>query len=103
MWGGAGSASVGGTAGRLMHGWHESILTALPDETREHKADYVPSSEGAARGKKDGRAGGYVESWQGVRRRGEGRGIGLKSRINLKIGSKNGLRGRWGFGLMEAR
>ena len=57
----------------------------------------------AARGKKDGRVGGYVESWQGVTRRGEGRGIGLKSRINLKIGTKNGLRGRWGFGLMEAR
>ena len=75
----------------------------LLDERREHKADYVPSSEGAARGKKDGRAGGYVESWQGVRRRGEGRGFGLKSRINLKIGSKNGLRWRAGFGLMEAR
>ena len=59
--------------------------------------------KGPARGKKDGRAGGYVESWQGVRRRAEGRGIGLKSRINLKIGSKNGLRGLAGFGLMEAR
>ena len=58
---------------------------------------------GGARGKKDGRAGGYVESWQGVRKRGEGRGIGLKSRINLKIGSKNGLPGRWGLGPVEAR
>ena len=75
----------------------------LLDERKEHKADYVPWSKRPARGKKDGRAGGYVESWQGVRRRGEGRGFGLKSRINLKIGTKNGLRGRWGFGLMEAR
>jgi hypothetical protein len=75
----------------------------LLDERREHKADYVPSSEGAARGKKDGRAAGYVESWQGVRRQAEGPGFGLKSRLNLKIGSKNGLRGLAGFGLMEAR
>jgi len=75
----------------------------LLDKRREHKADYVPSSEAAARGKKDGRAGGYVESWQGVRRRGEARGFGLKSRINLKIWSKNGVPGRWGFGPMEAR
>ena len=91
------------TAGRLMHGGMWSILYILLDKTREHKADYVPSSEAAARGKKDGRAGGYVESWQGVRRRGEGRGFGLKSRINLKIRSKNGLRWRWGFGPMKAR
>ena len=42
VWGGTGSASVGGTAGRLMRGGMESILSRLPDETREHKADYVP-------------------------------------------------------------
>jgi hypothetical protein len=75
----------------------------LLDERREHKADYVPSLEGAARAKKDARARPYIESWQGVRRRGEGRRFGLKSRINLKIGSKNGLRWLAGFGLMEAR
>ena len=54
-------------------------------------------------GKNDGRVGCYVESWQGVRRRGEGRGFGLKSRINLKIWTQNGLRWLAGFGLMEAR
>jgi hypothetical protein len=80
-----------------------SIFFFLLDERREHKADYVPYLEGAARGKKDGLTGGYVESWQGVRRRGDGPGIGLKSRINLKIGTKNGLRWRAGFDLMEAR
>ena len=69
----------------------------------EHKADYVLSSEGAAMGKKDGWTGGYVESWQGVRKRGEGRGFGLMSRINLKIWVKNGLRWRAGFGLMEGQ
>ncbi|MGZ3337051.1 MAG: hypothetical protein ACXWOV_18125, partial [Isosphaeraceae bacterium] len=62
------AASGNGTAGRLMRGGMESILTSLLDETRGHKADYVPSLEGAARGKKDGRAGSYVESWQGVRK-----------------------------------
>jgi hypothetical protein len=75
----------------------------LLDERRGHKADYVPYWEGVARGKKDGRAGGYVESWQGVRRRSAGWRFGLKSRINPKIRSKNGLRWLAGFGLMEAR
>ena len=75
----------------------------LLDERREHKADYVPWSEGAARGENSGLTGGYVESWQGVMELGEGRRFGLKSRVNLKIGTKNGLRWRAGFGLMGAR
>ena len=78
-------------------------FSSVLDERPEHKANYVPSSEGAARGQKDGRAGGYVESSQGVTDRGEGRGIGLTSRINLKIGTKKGVPGRWGFGPVEAR
>ena len=40
---------------------------------------------------------------KGLGGEGEGRRIGLRSRINLKIGTKNGLRWRAGFGLMEAR
>ena len=73
------AVSVGRTAGRLMRGGMWSILPRLPAERSGHKADYVLSSEGGARGKKDGWVGGYVESWQGVRKRGEGRGSGLKS------------------------
>jgi hypothetical protein len=81
----------------------KSILTSLLDETREHKADYVPSYRGGARGKNFAGARRYVASWQWVRRRGEGRGIGLMSRINLKIEAKIGLRWLAGFGLIEAQ
>src|SRR5271166_5926793 len=52
----AGSAALGGTAGRLMRGGMESILTSLLDETREHKADYGPWSKQAARGQNPGQA-----------------------------------------------
>ena len=62
-----------------MGGGGGSILISLPDETWEHKADYVPLSKGPARGENSGRAGCYVESWQWVRKLGEGTGSGLKS------------------------
>ena len=39
--GGAGSASAGRTASRLMRGGMESIRVLLPDEIRKHEADYV--------------------------------------------------------------
>ena len=57
----------------------------LPDERPEHKADYVPSFHGAARGKDFATATTYVESRQGLKKWGEGRGSGLKSRITGKI------------------
>src|SRR5208337_5338441 len=75
----------------------------LPAEREGHKADYGTYLEGPARGENSARIRRYVESWQGVRRLGEGRTIGLKSRFNPKIMSKSGLCWRVGFSLMEAR
>ena len=66
----ASSASGMATAGRVGEGvW--SMTMILPDETREHKADYVPSSEGAARRQKDGRKGVISSGSRGLG--GEGR------------------------------
>ncbi len=90
--GGAASASGGGRAGEcgLVEDFrtHRSInsydkyrdksggylavgqevhFAPMLDERPEHKASYVPSSHGAARGKDFATATGYVESWQVVR------------------------------------
>ena len=69
----------------------------------EHKADYVPSREGAARAKDLAAVGRYVEWRQGLRRWGEDWGIGLKYRTIGEIWTKNGARGQGGLGLTEAR